>query len=259
MHRRQRKQDNMASPAAVRAILSELQQHYPTLSGFSERKLHKLLFAVRHQETYPATETNRGRPTNFERELLEETSRHLKAILLRATGGRISVQTFAGHYMPMLNWPPDVVAVLARGELSRMEAAQVARMTAGKMGVKEREAAKIRAEIIGGHIRAQGSQSALREKVREALGELTLVTSEKMTVAVQQVDELLEVNPNDRRHLFYEQMKDFFFALREIQPDEIDDATLDLLVRRADELMEVIHSIYRRRKQRGKSVQKFSL
>lgn len=259
MHRRQRKQDNLASPAAVRAILSELQEHYPALSGFSERKLLKLLIAVRHQETYPATATKRGRPTNFAHGLLEETSRHLKAILSRATSGRISVQTFAGHYLPMLSWPPDVVAILARGELSRMEAAQVARITAGKLGVKEREAAKIRAEIIAGHIRAQGSQNALREKVRESLGELILVTSEKMTVAVQQVDELLEVNPNDRRHLFYEQMKDFFFALREIQPDEIDDATLDLLVRRADELMEVIHSIYRRRKQREKSVQKFSI
>lgn len=243
---------------AVRAILSKLQERCPAILGFNERKLRKLLLAVRHQETYSATDTKRGRPTNFERGLIEETSQQLKAILSRVAGGRISVQTFVGHYLPMLDWPSDVVAALVRGELSRLEAAQVARITANRLGVKQRGAAKIRAEIVASHIRAQGSQTALREKVREALGELTLVTSEKMTAAVQRVDELLEVNPDDRRHLFYEQMKDFFFALRDIQPEEIDDATLDLLVRRADDLMEVIYAIQRRRKAKEKSALRFN-
>jgi regulator of sirC expression with transglutaminase-like and TPR domain len=88
---------------------------------------------------------------------------------------------------------------------------------------------------------------------------LTLVTTEKMTEAIQRVDDLLKVDPEDRRHLFYEQMKDFFFALRDIQPEEIDDPTLDLLTQRADELMEVIHSIQWKRKQREKKILKFSI
>jgi len=54
-------------------------------------------------------------------------------------------------------------------------------------------------------------------------------------------------------------MKDFFFALRDIQPHEIDDATLDLLTRRADELMEVVYAIQRGRKQREKLPRKFLL
>lgn len=250
MRRRQRKVDGLASPAAVRALLSELQERCPALSGFSERKLRKLLIAVRHQETYSATATKRGRPPHFERGLLAETSRQLKAILARHTGGRISVQTFAGHYLPLLDWPPDVLAALVRSELSRLEAAQIARITAARLGVKERQAAQIRAEIIRAHARAQSSQTALREQVREVLGELTLVTSEKMTAAVARVDEMLEIDPADRRHLFYEQMKDLFFALRDIQPDEIDQATLDLLVRRADELMDIIFSVQRKRQQK---------
>jgi hypothetical protein len=191
--------------------------------------------------------------------LLAQTSRYLKAILARGTGGRISIQTFVGHYLPILNWPADVVAALSRSELSRLEAAQVARLTDDRLGVKTREAVKIRAEIIAGHVRTQGSQTTLRSKVREALGELTLVTSEKMTDAVQRVDDLLQVNPSDRRHLFYEQMKDFFFALRDIQPEEIDDAMLDLLLHRADDLMEVIHSIQWKRKQKEKSMREFSI
>ncbi|MGH8710441.1 MAG: hypothetical protein ACREVA_03890 [Burkholderiales bacterium] len=148
---------------------------------------------------------------------------------------------------------------LDRRDLSRLEAAQVARITADRLGVKQREAKRIRDEIISNHTRSGGSQNALREKVREALGELTLVTSEKMTEAVERVDDLLRVDPSDRRHLFYEQMKDFFFALRDIQPDEIDDVTLDILVERADGLMEVIHAIQWKRKQKEKAIRKLSI
>jgi hypothetical protein len=97
----------------------------------------------------------------------------------------------------------------------------------------------------------------LREKVHEALGEQTLVTTEKMTEAIQRIDDLLKVDPEDRRHFFYEQMKDFFFAMRDIEPEEIDDSTLDLLTQRADGLMEVIHSIQRKRRQREKKTPKF--
>jgi hypothetical protein len=239
----------LANTAAIRGVLSELKECCPSLSNLPDRKFRKLLLSIRHLETYSATDTKRGRPTLFERELLDEVRSQLKAILFRETGDRISIQTFIGHYLPILDWPEDVVRALERGDLSRLEAAQVARLTAYRLGVRLRDAAKIRGEIIGNHARVKGSQTALREKVREALGELTLVSSEKMTEAVQQVDDLLRIDPEDRRHLFYEQMKDFFFALREIRPEEIDNAMIDLMTRRADELMEVVHSIHLKRKQ----------
>jgi hypothetical protein len=248
MRRRKRQTDLLASPGAVRSVLDEWVARCPSLARFSELRRRKLLHALRHLETYSATETRRGRPAHFDGELMKEAGRHLKAILERETGDRISLQTFVGHYVPILDWPEDVVQALGRGEISRLEAAQTARLTAERLGVREREAARIRREIVANHSRAQGSQTALREKVREALGELTIVTSEKMTAAVERVDDLLRVDPGDRRHLFYEQMKDFFFALREIQPEEIDDSALDLLVERADALMEVVFAIRRRRK-----------
>ena len=251
MRRRQRQPDSLANSAAVRGVLSELKERCPSLSKLPDRKFRKLLLSIRHLETYSAKDTKRGRPTLVERELLDEVRSQLKAILFRETGDRISIQTFIGHYLPILDWPEDVVRALERGDLSRLEAAQVARLTSYRLGVRLRDAAKIRGEIIGNHVRAKGSQTALREKVREALGELTLVSSEKMTEAVQQVDDLLRIDPEDRRHLFYEQMKDFFFALREIRPEEIDDAMIDLMTRRADELMEVVHSIHLKRKQQA--------
>lgn len=248
MSRRLRKRDHLADPISIEQVLMQLKDRCPSLLTFDKRKLERLLAAVRHQQTYSATETNRGRPTKFAAALLEDTAHQLKQILARETGGRVALSTFIGHYLPLLRWPQDVLAALARGELNRLEAAQVARLTAQRLGVREREAARIRAEIMDNHARLQGSQSALRERVREALGELTLVTSEKMTAAVAQVDELLRVDESDRRHLFYEQMKDFFFALREIDPEEIDEETLDLLLRRSDELMDVVYSIQKRRK-----------
>jgi hypothetical protein len=241
----------LANTAAIRVVLSELKERCPSLSKLPDRKFRKLLLSIRHLETYSAKDTKRGRPTLFERNLLDEVRSHLKAILSREVEDRISIQTFIGHYVPILDWPENVVRALERGDLSRLEAAQVARLTAYRLGVRQHEAAKIRAEIINNHILAKGSQTALREKVREALGELTLVSSEKMTEAVQQVDDLLRIDPEDRRHLFYEQMKDFFFALREIRPEEINDAMIDLMTKRADELMEVVHSIQLKRKQQA--------
>jgi hypothetical protein len=94
----------------------------------------------------------------------------------------------------------------------------------------------------------------LRKKVREARGELTLVSSEKMTAAVERVDDLLRVDASDRRHLFYEQMKDLFFALRDIRPEEIDEAMIELMTRRADELMEVVHAVRSRRRKPKESL-----
>jgi len=259
LRRRTRQRDSLANRAAIRGVLGELKDSCPALSGFTDRRLSKLLQAIRHQVSYPATDTKRGRPTNFDRKVIEESGRRLKAILERETAGRISIRTFVGHYLPILEWPADVVTALECGDLSRLEAAHVARITADRLGLREREAMKIREEIISNHIRSQGSQTALREKTREALGELTLVTSERMVEAIEKVDDLLRIDPRDRRHLFYEQMKDFFFALREIQPDEIDDVTMDQLVLRADELMDVIHSIQWKRKQKEKQIRKFSL
>lgn len=124
----------------MRGVLSELKDHCPSLTGLSDRKLRKLLLAVRRRETYPVTATRRGRPANFDWEMLEEVSQRMKATLERETGGRISVQTFV------------------------LEAAHVARITASRLGVKEREAKMIREEIVANHLRAQGSQTRFERR-----------------------------------------------------------------------------------------------
>ena len=88
---------------------------------------------------------------------------------------------------------------------------------------------------------------------------MTILPCKKMAEAVERVDDLLRVDPEDRRRFFYEQMKDLFFAMRDVRSEEIDDAMLDLMTRRADELMEVVHSIQRKRKQKEKPPLKFTI
>jgi hypothetical protein len=78
------------------------------------------------------------------------------------------------------------------------------------------------------------------------------MTSENMAAAVGQVDDLLTVEEDDRRHLFYEQMKEFFYAMRDIRPEEIDDSTLEEILEASDQLMGVIHKIQLKRKQSDK-------
>jgi hypothetical protein len=69
------------------------------------------------------------------------------------------------------------------------------------------------------------------------------ISSEEMSGVLQRVDELLEINPSDRCHLFYEEMKRLFYAMREIQPEDIDNESLDEFMAAADQLSKAIYRI----------------
>jgi hypothetical protein len=113
------------------------------------------------------------------------------------------------------------------------------------------KALAIRQEVLLNHLKMQGSQTQLRRRVAELVGDETIMTSENMAAAVSQVDDLLTVAEDDRRHLFYEQMKEFFFAMREIKPDEVDDQTLEEILEASDQLMGAIYKIRLKRKQQA--------
>lgn len=67
---------------------------------------------------------------------------------------------------------------------------------------------------------------------------------------MQKVDELLEIDPSDKRHLFYEEMKRLFYAMREIQPEDVDDESLDQFMAAADQLSNAIYSIELKRRKK---------
>jgi hypothetical protein len=220
----------------------------------SERQLVLFLFAVRHVERRPATDTRRGRPSHWPREKLMEAASQLRGILERETSGRVSVNSFIGQYVPILNYPSDVTGALSKGDINLHEAAQLARLTPERLETTPAKAQALRSEILRAHQLARGSQNSLRARVKEILGEVVAVSTEEMTNVVQKVDELLEIDPADKRHFFYEEMKRLFYAMREIQPEDIDDESLDQFMTAADQLSNAIYAIELKRRKQKKVV-----
>ncbi len=247
--RRRREPDPLASPEAVRSVCRALREQMPEVIPSSEKHLLRFLYAVRHVERSPATDTKRGRPSRWPREKLLEAAARLRAILERETSGRVSLNSFTGQYLPLVQFPSDVIDALVSGQINLQEAAGLARLTPERMDYTPTKARFVRAEVLRAHLMSQGSQNSLRERVKEILGEVVSVSTEQMANVVQKVDELLEIDPSDKRHIFYEEMKRLFYAMREIQPEDIDDESLDQFMAAADQLSNAIYSIeFKRRK-----------
>lgn len=248
--RRRREPDPLASPEAVRSVCQSLRERMPDLIPSSEKHLLRFLYAVRHVERRPATDTRRGRPSRWPRERLLEAAAHLRAVLERETSGRVSLNSFLGQYLPLLDFPDDVSAALARGEINLHEAAQLARLNPARLDCTPAAARSARVEVLRAHTLTQGSQNSLRARVKEILGEVVSVSTEQMTTVVQKTDELLEIDPSDKRHFFYEEMKRLFYAMREIRPEDVDDESLDQFMAAADQLSNAIYSIELKRRKR---------
>lgn len=126
----------------------------------------------------------------------------LRAVLRRETSGRVSLSSFTGQYLPLLNFPADVLAHL----------------TPERLDIMPHGASRLRRELIQAHANMKGSQNARHTRVRELLWEAVGVSSAEMAAVVQKIDELLEIDPADKRHFFYEEMKRLFYAMRHKEP-----------------------------------------
>lgn len=98
----------------------------------------------------------------------------------------------------------------------------------------------------------QGSQNRLRAPVKEILGEndVQAITSENMASVVAQVDELLEIDPQDTHHLFWEEMKRIFYAMREVDQEDLDDEIMRQFLAAMDGVSNVLYRIDKRRRER---------
>jgi hypothetical protein len=138
--RRQRTIDQLASPKAVRAVCAQLRAYLPDTIPSSGKQLVKFLYAVRHIERRPVTDILRGRPGHWPREKLIEAASVLRGILQRETSGRMSLNSFIGQYLPLLEFPSDITDALASGSINLQEAVQIARLTPGRLGCTSRAA-----------------------------------------------------------------------------------------------------------------------
>jgi len=248
--RRTRKPDPLASGHAVEAVLRTLRASLPESIPNSNKALLCMLQAVRGLYARPATDSKRGRPGRFPREHLLRVDSQLRSILARETS--ISVRSFVGQYLPILDFPRDVREPLERGDVNLFEAHQLARLTAKRLAVTETEARSHRRKMLESHLRAQGSGAGLRERVKEALGELSEPSSvETEMAAIEKADELLEADPLDSTHLFFEELRRIGRVLREIEPGDLTEEDMDNVLPVFDQLSAVLYQIQEKKKRQS--------
>ena len=256
--RRTRRPDPLASVAAVNRILDSLAASLPDLIPRSRKELRAMLQSVRHLYARPTVDAKRGRPSRFPREHLLRVDSALRLILSRETS--LSVRSFTGQYLPILDFPRDVREALEGGRVNLFEAHQMARLTARRLNTTETEARGKRRRLLDSHLRAQESGAALRSRVRQLLGEVIEPTATETEIAaIKKADELLEVDPLDSTHLFYEELRRIGRALREIAPEQLTEEDLEALMPALDELSGVLYGIEQQKQRRAQQVKKLKL
>lgn len=88
-----------------------------------------------------------------------------------------------------------------------------------------------RRKILQMHLVVQGAQTQLRSRVKDLLSEVVEPSASATEIAaIEKVNRMLEVDPLDPAHLFYEELRRIGLALREVQPKELDEKILDALI-----------------------------
>jgi hypothetical protein len=244
--RRTRRPDPLASAPAIERLLDSLRDSLPDLVPRSPKQLSSLLNSVRGLYMRQPGESGRGRPPRYTREQLLRVDSKLRELLARET--RLSVRSFVGQYLPVLDFPRDVRDALARSDVNLFEAHQLARLNAKKLGGTDGEARTLRRKLLEAHLLAQGSSPQLRARVKEALGEMREPdATQTEVVAMGKADELLESDPLDASHLFFEELRMISRALREIGPEEVTDEDLSEIMPAVDQITLTLQKIARRR------------
>lgn len=208
-----------------------------------------MLRAVRHIHRYPASDTKRGRPSQWKREDLLKVSARLTDILEGQTSSHISLSSFVDHYLRLLEFPADVLHALSAGDINLFEAEQLARVTPERLGVGAAQAKRTRADLLSAHIQAKLSGEKLRHRVAELLG----ASSAEAEVAIDNsVDQDLEdFDPYDPTHLFWDQIKQLGFALRNIRREDVMEEEVDELLRATEPVLTVLARIQRRKEKKS--------
>jgi hypothetical protein len=221
--KRTRTQHPLSCPDRIRDVLSSLQGQFPSLIPRQEKKLINFLQAVRYLQRYPDKDSKRGRPPKYKRSDLLNVEAYLSSILARETYGNTSVARFISHFLPLLKYPQDVVSALHDGDINLFEAEYLARLNEKSLETTSIEARRVRQQILRLHLASNGSQNALRSRVREYLNGSEPISPKDVSYLVSKTDELLEFNPGDEGHLFLEELKRLVYLALEVNPDDLDE------------------------------------
>jgi hypothetical protein len=247
-YRRQRKADPLASTESVRAIIKQLRDSLPDFIPHKDKDLVQMLRAVRHIHRYPATDTKRGRPSRWKREDLIKVSARLTDILERETSSHISLSSFVDHYLRLLDFPSDVLQALSAGDINLFEAEQLARVVAERLSVSQAQAKRTRADLLTAHTQARLSGERLRQRVTELLRASSTKAGALMDSAPDL--NLEDFDPYDPTHLFWDQIKQLGFALRDIRREDVIDEEIDELLRASESVLTILARIQKRKERK---------
>ncbi|HEX8142048.1 MAG TPA: hypothetical protein VF553_05590 [Pyrinomonadaceae bacterium] len=234
---------------SVKSILDQLRQALPDIIPRRDKELVRMLRAARHIQRYPATDTKRGRPSRWKREDLLKVAARLGDILGRETSSHISLSSFIDHYLRLLEFPADVIEALKGGEINLFEAAQLARITPERLGTGPLQARRRRADLLGTHLDTKESGPRLRQRVNELLHASTNVSG---TPEMNDPERDLEdFDPYDPTHLFWDQIKQLGFALRDIGREDVMDEEIDELLKASEPILTILARIQRRKEKKA--------
>lgn len=242
--KRQRRADPLASPTSVQSTLDQLRSTLPEIIPRRDKDLVCMLRAARHVQRYSATDTKRGRPSRWRREDLLKVAAKLDDILGRETSSHISIASFVDHYLRLLEFPSDVIEALNIGEINLFEAAQLARITHQRLSSASSQAKRTRAELLSTHLQTNESGPQLRHRVNELLR--TSATEAEVVKGNDLGQDLEDFDPYDPTHLFWDQIKQLGFALRDIRREDILEEEVDELLRASEPVLTILARIQRR-------------
>jgi hypothetical protein len=247
-YRRERKLDPLASADAVRSVIEQLRSSLPELIPKKDKDLVRMLRAIRHVNRYRASDTKRGRPSRWKREELLSVGSRLSSILERETSSHISLSSFIDHYLRLLDFPSDVLEALSSGQINLFEAEQLARITPERLNQSPSEAKRTRLELLSTHLQARLSGERLRQRVAELLRASSAEAGNSSESSLEM--DLEDFDPYDPTHLFWDQIKQLGFALRDIRRADVLNEEIDELLKASEPVMTILARI-QRRKERG--------
>ena len=229
-------------------MLEQLRAALPEIIPNREKDLIRMLRSVRHIHRYAATDTKKGRPSRWKREELLLIGSRLSSILERETSSHIGLSSFIDHYLRLLDFPSDVLAALSSGDISLFEASQLARLTPERLNVSPSQAKRTRAELLSTHLQARLSGERLRQRVAELL---RVASPEARDATENRADlDLEDFDPYDPTHLFWDQIKQLGFALRDIRREDVMDEEIDELLRASEPVMTILARIQKRKERK---------
>lgn len=270
--RRKRTRDPLASRAAVGGVLEGLRRRLGAKAPAAARDLAGLVRAAERAEREPDRQAGRGRPPRWEAPELRRALDALRRELSDQGLARIGARTFAGHYLSILAFPPDVAEALESGRVNLFEAEQLARLTGRRLGLKASAARCMRSRVLAAHVDASESGARLRARVADLLASRDMPEVRRVVDELSVADasarlerELDAIRRRQRRedrgtnpepgpkvsapspdHLFYEQLRAVAFALDAIRPGDLVPEDLERVLDLSDALVLAIQSIRRR-------------